>query len=177
MEQMRQYAPYPTVLEKLVRQLRYRPGWTFELKDIERDPADTHGGAAGGLTFIGLTGAWGTHRSSDGEYSHRYQGTKDAYKAGEPRPVYFYFPVPAATYNEASWKRWLFDCIQDVERHEAMEHFQLEWEESAPIPVDSVILSDRPFAPTHGPGDNPYIIHEYAEDVKRRTTFRGFIEE
>lgn len=151
---MRQYAPYPIILADLVAKLRYRPGWTFELKDIERDPASTHGAAAGGLTLIGLTGAWTWNTE------HReYVGAMDAYHPEKPRPVYFYFPVPAATYDERSWRRWLFDRILDVERHEAMEHFQLD--------------GDRPYSPSHGPGNDPYFIREVGTDVDQRTSFRG----
>lgn len=33
---MRQIAPDPTVLYELVELVRYRPGWTFKLADIDR---------------------------------------------------------------------------------------------------------------------------------------------
>jgi hypothetical protein len=36
-DQMRQYAPFPHTLADLVAKMRYRPGWTFSLDDIERD--------------------------------------------------------------------------------------------------------------------------------------------
>lgn len=176
-EDMRQYAPYPTVLAELVAHLRYRPGWIFDLKDIQRDDPDTHGSAAGGLTFIGVTGTVGYDSEAPDGHKRVYEGAMDAYHPGVERPVHFYFPVPAATYNEASWKRWLFDRILEVERHEAMEHFHLHYEgdfvnRSGKL-VDHVDV--RPFAPAHGPGDDPYVIHEYADDVKRRTSFRGVV--
>lgn len=153
---MRQYAPFPDELADLVAKLHYRPGWHFELKDIERDHADSHGGAAGGLTFIGITG---DYSGPDGSYV----GATNAYHPDRPRPVYFYFPVPAATFNRASWQRWLFDRLTDVERHEQMERF--------------AIGSERPFAPTHGPGDDPYVVHEYGSDLQRRTAFTGRVNE
>lgn len=153
---MTQSAPYPTILADLVARLRYRPGWTFELEDIERDHATTHSGAARGLTFIGITGTrtW----TDDGM---RYEGAMDAYHPEVPRPVYFYFPVPAATYDERSWRRWLFERLLDVERHEAMEHFQID--------------DERPFSPSHGPGNDPYMIREVGTDLDRRTSFRGAV--
>jgi hypothetical protein len=157
-EAMRQYAPYPTVLADLVARLRYRPGWTFELKDIERDHADTHGFSAGGLTFIGITGTW-TWDEDDGRH---YEGAMDAYHPDTARPVYFYFPVPAAIYDETSWRRWLFERILDVERHEAMEHFR--------------IGEGRPYSPIHAPGHDPYIVHEMTTDELRRTSFRGVVK-
>jgi hypothetical protein len=141
----RQYGPYPQALADLVGRLAYRPGWAFTLRDMERDPADTHGAAAGGLTLVVLA------------------GVHDAYEPGRRRPVNHYFPVPAATYNEASWLRWLLDCVLLVEQHEACEWFRLGEGEG----------DVRPFAPTHGPGENPYSIKELATDEARRTSFRG----
>ena len=158
-----QYGPYPHILEDLVNKLKYRPGWTFTLEDKERDPADTHGAAAGGLTFIVLTGTRTRHQPGITEY----QGTWDAYHEKVERPVYHYFPVPAATYNANSWRRWLFDCLLKVETHECMEHFQIRTENG----------TVRPYAPTHGPGDDPYSVHEYTTDERRRTSFRGEVKE
>lgn len=106
---MRQQAPYPVVLDQLVDRLRYRPGWRFALRDIERDPADTHGAAAGGLTFIVTTLGYDSYHP----------------EMGEQYRVNHHFVVPAATFNEASWLRWLFDCIVKVETHECMEFFAL----------------------------------------------------
>lgn len=193
---MRQYAPYPAELADLVSKLRYRPGWHFELKDIERDHADSHGGAAGGLTFIGITG---DYDGPDGSF----RGAMDAYRPGRPRPVYFYFPVPAATFNRAAWQRWLFERILDVERHEAMEHFAIGETVDPEVgglcrcghpatlhdgryslcadcegehrfdPAEPRVEVRRPFAPTHGPGDDPYVVHEYGSDLQRRTAFTG----
>jgi hypothetical protein len=158
--QMRQYAPFPTVLDDLVTNLRYRPGWHFELKDIERDHAGVHQGAAGGLTFIGVTG---DYEGPDGEF----RGAMDAYHPERPRPVYFYFPVPAATYDERSWRRWVFDRILDVETHEAMEHFAF---------VESGSLV-RPYSPSHGPGNDPYMIREVGSALDKRTAFTGKVND
>lgn len=179
-----QTAPFPVELEELVSRLRYRPGWRVALSDIERDPADTHGTAAGGLTLIVTT------------------STINSYRQEQMVRVNHYFPVPAATYNEASWLRWLFDCMAKVELHECMEFFALT--DTVVNPDDQCVLCGhaaqrhdgrnntcstpkcaahrfrggeptllRPFAPTHGPGDDPYVVHEYADDVQRRTSFRG----
>jgi hypothetical protein len=156
--EMRQYAPYPTALAELVEKFCYRPGWTFALEDIERDPADTHGAAAGGLTLVGLTGTW----TWKNEYGRSYEGAMDAYHPDTPRPVYFYFPVPAATYDKRSWRRWLFERILDVERHEAMEHFEIDGE--------------RPYSPSHGPGNDPYFIREVGTETDQRTSFRGKVK-
>jgi hypothetical protein len=69
------------------------------------------------------------------------------------------FPVPPATYNRASWLRWLFECFSKVELHECMEFFTIDGE--------------KPFAPNHGPGWDPYLVTQLATDLDRRTSFRG----
>jgi hypothetical protein len=185
-EGMRQYAPFPADLADLVDRLRFKPGWRFTLADIVRDPATTHGAAAGGLTFTVLTSGY------------------DAYhpERGEGYRVYHHFPVPAATFNRASWLRWLLDCLLRVELHETCEFFALVTDHAEP--EDRCVLCghqasrhdgrdstcheescashrfradpprvERPFAPTHGPGDDPYVIHEYASETQRRTRFTG----
>jgi len=65
------------------------------------------------------------------------------------------FAVPAAAYGRGSWQRWLFDRICDVERHEAMEHFRIE--------------DQRPFAPMHSNGNDPYFVHQWANTEGQRT--------
>ncbi len=61
-------------------------------------------------------------------------------------------PVPPAAYNERSWKRWLFEQILLVERHEAAEFFQVD--------------GDRPFAPYHHDGNDPYIVFELSTEAE-----------
>jgi hypothetical protein len=68
---------------------------------------------------------------------------------GETYRVRHYFPVPPAAYNERSWRRWLLDRLVEVE---------------------------RPYAPQHGPGNDPYIVFEQGSDVERRTTSRGEVQ-
>lgn len=81
---------------------------------------------------------------------------------GETYRVVHYFPVPPAAYDERSWRRWLLDRLLDVETHEACEFFQ--------------VAGERPYAPHHGPGNDPYIIFEHGTDVDVRTSFRGEIK-
>lgn len=147
-EPMYQTAPFPDELADLVRNWRYRPGWRAWLeRDSIRDPASTHGGEAKGLTLC------------------IYADVMDTYHPDEPRPVLHSFIVPAATYNRASWLRWLFDCLLKIEQHEASEWFV----------IGEQGHDTRPFAPTHGPGDDPYVIVQYATDEQRRTSFRGVV--
>lgn len=73
------------------------------------------------------------------------------------------FPVPPAAYDVRSWRRWLFDRIGDVETHERCEFF--------------TIAGDKPYAPSHGPGNDPYLVREVGTELDRRTSFRGEVNE
>lgn len=81
---------------------------------------------------------------------------------GENYGVVHYFPVPPAAYDERSWRRWLLDRIIEVETHEACEFFQ--------------IGDERPYAPHHGPGNDPYIVFEHGTDEDVRTSFKGDVK-
>jgi hypothetical protein len=78
---------------------------------------------------------------------------------GENYRVHHYMLVPPAAFDERSWRRWLLEQILLVERHEACEFFQIN--------------GDRPYAPSHGPGNDPYLIREVGTDEDARTSFRG----
>lgn len=135
MQETHQIAPYPEALFRLVADLRYKEGWAFTLEDLDR------GQGSRGLTLI-------VHLT-----------TVDSYHPDEPFSVVHYMIVPAASYDERSWRRWLFEQILLVERHEAAEFF--------------LIGEDRPYAPSHGPGNDPYIVREVGTIEDQRTTFRG----
>lgn len=85
--------------------------------------------------------------------------TPDSYDHDAWRTVVHYFPVPAAAYDYRSWRRWVFDRLGDVDTHERCEFFEVD--------------GDKPYAPSHGPGNDPYIIREVGTDLDRRTSFRG----
>ncbi len=123
---MYQTAPYPSVLDGLVKALRYRQGWSFSL-DSEYDR---------GQNCVGLT-------------LNIYVVAADSYSDRSIR-VQHLMPVPAAAYNEKSWRRWLFEQILLVERHEAAEFFEVD--------------GKKPFAPHHQDGNDPYTIFEPGTD-------------
>lgn len=85
--------------------------------------------------------------------------TPDAYHPNQTRGVLHYFPVPPAAYDMRSWRRWLLEQVLLVERHEACEFFQ--------------IGGGRPYSPSHGPGNDPYLIREIGTEQDVRTSFRG----
>jgi hypothetical protein len=128
-------APYPDALDRLVKACKYREGWRFYMRDEDR------GQGSSGLTLtIVIDGV-------------------DTYNPSERIRVRHLFPVPPAAYNEQSWRRWLFDRVLEVERHEACEFFQID--------------GARPYAPNHGPGNDPYIIFELGTLQDKRTNFLG----
>lgn len=85
--------------------------------------------------------------------------TVNSYHHEQPIHVQHLFIVPAATYDVRSWRRWLFECGVKVDFHEAMEFFE----------IDGV----KPYAPSHGPGNDPYLLAELSTETDRRTSFRG----
>lgn len=133
---MQQVAPFPEVLESLVSMLSYRDGWSFRLvTDLDR------GQGSRGLTLvINVTGP-------------------NSYPPHNVMSVNHYMVVPAAAFDGRSWRRWLFDQIGLVERHERMEWFEID--------------GQKMYAPSHGPGNDPYLVRELGTDTDRRTSFRG----
>ena len=134
---MGQRAPYPAVLEDLVSRLSYRPGWTFRLAELDR------GQGSRGLTLVITTMG---HDSYNPEMGQGYR-------------VNHYMLVPPASYDERSWRNWLFEQLLLVERHECMEFYRIDGQ-----PV---------YPPAHGPGNDPYLVLTYGTDLDRRTKFTG----
>lgn len=137
--EMTQKAPFPVLLADLVDNLAYKPGFRITLEDIDRGQGST------GLTLL------------------VYITTADSYDHGKTRSVVHYFIVPAAAYDERSWRRWLFEQILLVETHEAMEFFTID--------------GDKPYAPSHGPGNDPYMVREVGTETDQRTSFRGEVKD
>lgn len=78
---------------------------------------------------------------------------------GETYRVHHYMPVPPAAFDRRSWQRWLLEQLLLVERHEACEFF--------------TIYDVKPYAPHHGPGNDPYIVFDHGTEDDVRTSFRG----
>jgi hypothetical protein len=90
----------------------------------------------------------------------------DTYHPERMMRVNHYMPVPPAAYDIRSWQRWLLEQFLLVERHEACEFFQVH-----DSPGSEHIT--RPYAPSHGPGSDPYLVREVGTDLDRQTSFRG----
>lgn len=122
------------LLRRIVGETRCKPGWTFRL----------YFGEDGPQLIINI--------DSVNNYDH-----------SERFVVNHVHPVPTATYNEASWRRWILEqCIRTM-NHELGE---------------SLRFGDvRPFAPMHGPGEDPYTIHEIRPERDALTTQDGSLRE
>lgn len=177
-ELMTQHAPYPVVLDDIVKTYTYRPGWRFVLDYKVRDQSEQ--GDSAGLTLDIITHGYNSyHRPT--QPSAEFGPGEFCADCGQPFPcegykswdgddaprlpyqVHHYKPVPPATYNWGSWMRWLFDMCVEVDLHEAME--------MATVVIDGVPI--KPFAPNHGPGNNPYVVREFSTELERRTKFTG----
>jgi hypothetical protein len=126
-----------SILRDLVAKVTCKPGWTFRLATEDRALRLV-------INVIGPDAATAEDNRSLIGVSH-------------------YFPVPSATYNENTWRRWVFERCRGVENHELGEWFRVDGE--------------RPFAPTHGPGEDPYLVHEFRDDIDRRTRQDGVVRE
>lgn len=104
------------ILRELVDQVECKPGWSFYLVDED-----------GALRLVIQVPGY------------------DSYNPKRSFTVNHFQPVPIATYNDATWKRWLFEQCRRVENHELGEWFRFG--------------DVRPFAPMHGPGEDPYMVH------------------
>lgn len=108
---------------------------------------------------VELVGDYDRGQGSQGTTLVITTDTVNSYRPAQPIHVNHLFIVPAAAYDERSWQRWLFECFHQVEFHEAMEFFTID--------------GNKPYAPSHGPGNDPYLIREVGTDEDVRTSFRG----
>lgn len=120
------------VLQSVVERVKCKLGWSFRLQD-------EHGALRLIITVAGF----------------------DSYDETQRLRVGHFFPVPTATYNEKSWRRWVFEMCRRVENHELGEWFR--------------VGDERPFAPLHGPGEDPYTVHEFRDEIDARTLQDGSI--
>lgn len=122
------------LLERIIDETACKPGWTFFLRN-----EDGHK-----TLIIQIAGV--------NNYDHSKKFT-----------VNHCHPVPYTTFNEKSWRRWIFEqCLR------TMNH---ELGESLRFGVDEV----RPFAPMHGPGEDPYTVHEVRSELDALTIQDGSI--
>jgi hypothetical protein len=120
------------LLAELVKKVTCKPGWSFALEK-------QNGALRLVITVVG----------------------RDSHDYGSRLAISHLFPVPMATYNEKTWRRWIFERCRGVENHELGEYFMVD--------------GQRPCAPLHAPGEDPYTIHEFRDPVEARTTQSGSV--
>jgi hypothetical protein len=125
------------ILADLVDKVRCKPGWSFSL--VEEDGATR--------LVIQVRG-----RDSSRPFDDQTM-----------MAIRHFMPVPEASFNEKTWRRWIFECCRRVENHELGEWFR--------------IGDERPFQPLHGPGEDPYTVHEFRPEVDGLTTQDGSVRE
>jgi len=91
--------PWPDELEQVVKELEYKPGWVFELKDMAREDG------CSGLCLVIV------------------MDTRNSYPPHGALHLKAVFSVPAETYDFDSWRDWVLQQILLLERHEASENF------------------------------------------------------
>lgn len=117
------------LLREMITHTTCKPGWRFEFTD------------------------------DDEGFRLRILVPVDDSRGGFLKGVYHFFPVPLTTWNEKSWRRWVFECCRQVEDHELGEWF--------------VVKGVRPFSPLHGPGNNPYMVRELSTQEEVDTDQSG----
>lgn len=136
------------ILAKVVTDARCFPNWAFRLIDED-----------------------GAHRlviTIEGQNN---------YHPEQPFIVSHYHPVPITTYNEKSWRRWIFEQCRRSMTHEIGE--ALRWPVADDIHrlAGAAVPYARPFAPMHGPGEDPYTAHEIRTERDALTTQDGSLRE
>lgn len=123
------------LLKSIVRETKCLPNWSFNLGYDDDDMPVLH------ITIEGTN-----------NYDHTQAFT-----------VTHCHPVPNATYNEKSWRRWILEqCIRTM-NHELGENLRFG--------VGGEV--ERPYAPMHGPGEDPYTIHEVRSETDALRTQSG----
>jgi hypothetical protein len=122
------------ILAKVISEARCKPGWKFSLQDED--------GAK--RLVIQLDGV--------NNYDH-----------GKMFVVNHFHPVPVCTFNEKSWRRWVFEKCLATMNHEIGEALNFN--------------GVRPFVPMHGPGEDPYTVHEWRSEQDALTTQDGTLRE
>jgi hypothetical protein len=129
------------LLARIIKETQCKPGWSFRLVDED-----------GALRlFI---------RISD---VHNYDHSKK-FTVDHPHPV-----PQGVTYNERSWRRWIFEQCLRTMNHEIGESLRFGSTDS----TDGV----RPFVPMHGPGEDPYTVHEWRPEIDALTIQDGSVRD
>lgn len=92
------------ILADVVSRLTYKPGWQFQLTELDREQ-----GSQGLTLCISAT-------------------VPDSIDPAQTTTFLHLMPVFPAAFNERAWTRWVMEQILLVERHEALEFFRVDGE-------------------------------------------------
>jgi hypothetical protein len=164
------------VLAELVAKIRCKPGWSFRLQAedgalrlVIRVPGYDSAGASSTARVLRASEQMEEILQrekvpyGDPEMLSAVRELHEAWGEHRRFTVDHFFPVPEATYNERTWRRWVFERCRGVENHELGEWFR--------------VGDERPFAPLHGPGEDPYTVHEFRPLTDALTTQDGSMRE
>jgi len=124
------------ILAKCIQEAKCKPGWNFSLR-----PGEDEGTVCLYITIRDVN-----------NYNHL-----------EPFTVSHVHPAPCTTFNERSWRRWIFEKCLATMNHEIGEALNFN--------------GVRPFVPMHGPGEDPYTVHEWRSESDALTTQDGSLRE
>jgi hypothetical protein len=132
-------------LAAMVSRLAYKPEWRFWLYQGPTFAASTHPFQASNNVINTASTSVQVYWEDEPLFLVISLETEDSTRPGKRIIIEHTFLVPHPSYK-GSWKRYLLNCILDVERHESMERF--------------AIGDEKPFFPEHGPNARLYDIIE-----------------
>lgn len=196
-----QTAPYPTELASLVSALGYRAheGWQVDLIDDCARDKDRDGNVIGhGLTLSVLTKGYDSYHPERGptyRVYHYFIVPAATYGRAAWRRWLFDQLLKVETHECMEHFALRDDSLIQIDDECTCGHAATRHDGRVSACRDCERLADndapaedhrfepkhprrsRPFAPLHGPGCDPYVVHEYATDEQRRTRFTGDVVE
>lgn len=183
-----QVAPWPAELAALIGELTYREGWEFHLYD----DYDRGQGSRGLTLIITVTTPNSYQLDQTIRVAHLFPIPPAAYDTRSWRRWLFERIGDVETHERCEFFLLRDDSTYDPEdecalcghqatQHDGRQSLCLECADMAagwtPEPEHrfqaAVPRYTRPYAPSHGPGNDPYLVRELGTDIDRRTSFRG----
>lgn len=186
-----QDAPYPTILADLVSRLKLDPGWRVWLEDdATRDTGSPEQGH--GLTLTIRTMSFDTYHPERGRHYgvlHSFAVPPATYNEQSWQRWLFdrYVDVLrhegmeffALRTDDFDAETPCADCEHPATRHDGRVSSCADCppgeEHRFTIPIEHAVYH-RPYAPNHGPGNDPYQVRELTTDMDRRTQYTGNVD-
>jgi hypothetical protein len=190
-------APYPDELKTLVDACTYRPGWRVHLTTPDYD----RGQGSSGLTLIITTRTVDTYNPDEPiRVNHLFPVPPASYDRRSWQRWLFNQFLLVEQHECQEFFQIRDDRLIQVEdecaecEHQATLHdgrdsscnpqrHNSKHETFEPCAAGKHRFEPakpryaRPYAPSHGPGNDPYMIREYGTDLDRRTKFTGEVDD